>query len=333
MTDLATTTTTAPRLPLPAGFDPELWRVLTEAIWPTARESRSILTALAYCKQRGLDPLKKPVNIVPVWNSELGRYTEGFWAGINEIEVTASRTKEWAGMDPPRWGDLITETFEGVHPKSRQKISAEVTYPAFCAVTVYRLVGGSRCSFVEPVYWREAYGRFAGTDVPNQMWRKRPHGQLHKVAKAASLRAAFPEEGDYAAEEMEDQTTAELVPPPAPSPADNWQPPPQTLPPGHDAETGEVGPRDIGRGDTEEPRDWCKRLLDFIRAETELEAVDEWVKANQAHITALTNEAPKLHTQLEAAINRHHMAIIERKEAEQGEQASEQEPPNEREQA
>jgi hypothetical protein len=35
------------------------------------------------------------------------------------------------------------------------------------------------------------------------MWLKRPRGQLHKVAKAASLRAAFPEEGEYVAEEME----------------------------------------------------------------------------------------------------------------------------------
>jgi hypothetical protein len=36
------------------------------------------------------------------------------------------------------------------------------------------------------------------------MWIKRPRGQLHKCAKAASLRAAFPEEcGDYAAEGME----------------------------------------------------------------------------------------------------------------------------------
>jgi L-fucose mutarotase/ribose pyranase (RbsD/FucU family) len=35
------------------------------------------------------------------------------------------------------------------------------------------------------------------------MWVKRPHGQILKCAKAASLRAAFPEEADYTAEEME----------------------------------------------------------------------------------------------------------------------------------
>jgi len=34
------------------------------------------------------------------------------------------------------------------------------------------------------------------------MWVKRPRGQLLKCAKAASLRAAFPEEAGYTAEEM-----------------------------------------------------------------------------------------------------------------------------------
>ena len=43
----------------------------------------------------------------------------------------------------------------------------------------------------------------ARSEVPTDMWVKRPHGQLLKCAKAASLRAAFPEEADYTAEEME----------------------------------------------------------------------------------------------------------------------------------
>jgi RecT family protein len=124
-------------------------------------------------------------------------------------------------------------------------------------VTVYRLIDGARCPFSEPVYWKEAYGRVGGTALPNEMWQKRPHGQLHKVAKAASLRAAFPEEGDTAAEEMEGQTIE--PPPPAPVPADNWKPPepPQNeRPPAdqeldHDPETGEVGPRAVELGDNE----------------------------------------------------------------------------------
>jgi hypothetical protein len=55
----------------------------------------------------------------------------------------------------------------------------------------------------------------------------------------------------------------------------------------HDPETGEVGPRAVERGDNEPWRDWCARLLVHIRKEEELEPIDEWVKANQAAITAL----------------------------------------------
>jgi hypothetical protein len=72
-------------------------------------------------------------------------------------------------------------------------------------VTVYRLVNGQRCPFTEPVFWLEAYARLGGaySELPTDMWVKRPRGQLLKCAKAASLRAAFPEEAGYTAEEME----------------------------------------------------------------------------------------------------------------------------------
>src|SRR5215471_19487891 len=101
-----------PRLPMPASFeDAGKWRVLVEAIFPSARSADSVMLALDYCRARGLDVMKKPVNIVPIWNSQLGRYVETIWPSINEIETTAARTKEWAGMDAPKWGELITETF------------------------------------------------------------------------------------------------------------------------------------------------------------------------------------------------------------------------------
>lgn len=224
-------TTTAPRLPMPEGFpDSPLWRVLTEAIYPRAKSTGSILLALNYCKARGLDILKRPVNIVPIWDSQLGREVETVWPSINEIEVTAARTQQWAGMDDPRWGPAKTETFKGQR-KDRKKgwvpHEVTVTYPESCAVTVYRMVGGQKCAFSEPIFWKEAYARVGGANatLPNDMWTKRPYGQLHKVAKAASLRTAFPEETDYSAEEMEGQTV-ETSPPAGPAePADNWQPP------------------------------------------------------------------------------------------------------------
>jgi hypothetical protein len=54
------------------------------------------------------------------------------------------------------------------------------------------------------VFWEETYARVKKTEMPNEMWQKRPRSQLIKCGKAAALRAAFPEEaGEYTAEEME----------------------------------------------------------------------------------------------------------------------------------
>src|SRR5262245_36237568 len=104
----ALTTTAAPRLPMPPaaverGISSELWRILTDAIFPNAREPQKILLAFEWCRVRNLDIMKRPVNIVSMWSSELGRYTETIWPSINEIEVTASRTNAWAGMDEPKF--------------------------------------------------------------------------------------------------------------------------------------------------------------------------------------------------------------------------------------
>jgi len=132
---------------------------------------------------------------------------ETVWPGIAEVQTTAARTGQWAGMDAPRFGPDKTRTFEGRAKVNDewQDIQVTVTFPAWCEVTVYRVVQGTRCPFTETVWWEETYSRAGGarSEVPTDMWVKRPHGQLLKCAKAASLRAAFPEEADYTAEEME----------------------------------------------------------------------------------------------------------------------------------
>lgn len=201
------------RLPMPKGLtdmDEGKWRVLCEAVFPSAKSAESIAMAIDYCKARNLDIFKRPVNIVPMWNSTLKKNVETIWPGINEVQVTAARTGKYAGMDEPKWGPDKTRTFEGLNKWKddndkwqEQALKVELTYPESCSVTVYRMVEGQRCPFAEPVFWEEAYAKQGKTEVPNNMWQKRARGQLLKVAKAFSLRAAFPEEGEYVAEEME----------------------------------------------------------------------------------------------------------------------------------
>jgi len=142
-----------------------------------------------------------------MWSKALGREVETVWPGIAEVQTTAARTGQWAGMDAPRFGPDKTRTFAGRAKINDewQDIQVTVTFPDWCEVTVYRVVQGTRCPFTETVWWEETYSRAGGarSEVPTDMWVKRPHGQLLKCAKAASLRAAFPEEADYTAEEME----------------------------------------------------------------------------------------------------------------------------------
>src|SRR5882724_4586582 len=200
-----------PRLPmppsLPTTMDAGKWRVLCETTFPNAKTPEAIAMAVDYCRVRGLDIFKKPVHIVPMWNSSLGREVETIWPGINEIQITAARTGQWAGMDVPVWGELWKREFTGRRKikGNWEDVQVDVEFPSWCSVTVYRMLNGQRCPFTEPVYWLEAYSRAGGanSELPTDMWVKRPHGQLHKVAKAAALRAAFPEEGEYTAEEME----------------------------------------------------------------------------------------------------------------------------------
>jgi phage recombination protein Bet len=198
------------------GISEQSWKVLTEVTFPTAKTPEAILMALDYCKARKLDIFKKPVHIVPMWSAALGRNVETVWPSIMEIQTTASRTGVWAGMDRPVWGPDITKTFTGRYKDDNeqwQESSVTVTFPEWVAVTVYRIVGGKRCAFTEEVYWLEAYSTAGGknSQVPTAMWIKRPKGQLAKCGKAASLRAAFPEECGYAAEEMDGKTLDDVV--------------------------------------------------------------------------------------------------------------------------
>lgn len=342
---------TAPRLPMPkdAAVDEGQWKVLVEAIFPAARTPEAVVLALNYCRARGLDPFRRPVHIVPVWNSALGREVETVWPSINELETTAARTGAWAGLDPPQFGPMMTETWRGRRKVNREWTDAEitVTFPEWCVVTVYRMVHGQRCAFAEPVYWREAYGRAGGTQVPNDQWARRPRGMITKVAKAFSLRAAFPEETGYTAEEMEG---SEQAAPAAPYPEPKWSPPSREAAPGrsqampqarpapfdgsdapspppaagggpspggessvdYDEETGEVGPRAIPLNANESGNLWRDFAIAFMahidRADS-VDAVEAWTEANRTTLGSLAEEAPKLHTRLKAAVGRRLVAL------------------------
>lgn len=189
------------------GVDKGQWKVLVEAIYPAAKSVDAIVMALTYCKSRNLDPFKRPVHIVPMWDSARGAMVETVWPGISELRTTASRTGQYAGCDEAQFGANVTMEFKGRVKDRGNYVDSAVTveFPEWCRITVHRIVAGHLVKFVGPkVSWLESYATIGNTDLPNKMWQERPEGQLEKCAEAAALRRAFPEEigNELTAEEM-----------------------------------------------------------------------------------------------------------------------------------
>lgn len=178
----------------------ELIKVLQSSLYPGAA-LESIKMVLGYCKASGLDPMQKPVHIVPMWDSKAGSMRDVVMPGIGMYRIQASRSNVYAGITEPEYGDDVTENIGGV----------SVTYPKSCRVIVKRLLpNGTIAEFAAVERWKENYATKGGKDksiAPNAMWAKRPYAQLAKCAQAQALRMAFPEIGaSPTAEEIEGKT-------------------------------------------------------------------------------------------------------------------------------
>lgn len=181
----------------PADHQAAVWSALKSSIYPGASDN-SISLVLDYCTAAGLDPMQKPVHIVPMWDSNSRSMRDVVMPGIGLYRVQASRSGQFAGMSEPEFGPMVTE----------QVGTVQVTFPEWCKVTVYRqLPNGHIAEFTAKEYWIENYAIKGGKDKdqsPNAMWMKRVRGQIAKCAQAQALRMAFPEIGSQpTAEEME----------------------------------------------------------------------------------------------------------------------------------
>lgn len=169
---------------------------LKNSVYPGAKDE-SIGLVLAYCRAAGLDPLQKPVHIVPMWDKNAGAMRDVIMPGIGLYRTQAARSGSYAGVTEPIYGDDVTEEIGG----------AQITFPKWCRVTVKRIVGGQIVEYTAKEFWKENYAMKGGKEksvAPNAMWMKRPYGQIAKCAEAQALRKAFPEFGaQQTAEEME----------------------------------------------------------------------------------------------------------------------------------
>lgn len=177
--------------------DQDLFKVLQSSLYPGA-QIESIKLVVSYCRAANLDPMQKPVHIVPMWDSKAKQMRDVIMPGVGLYRTQASRTGQFAGQSEPDFGPMITQKLGGV----------DISFPEFARVTVKkRSPAGHVDEFTAIEYWIENYAVRGGADksiAPNAMWAKRPRGQIAKCAAAQALRLAFPEMGSQpTAEEME----------------------------------------------------------------------------------------------------------------------------------
>lgn len=193
----------ATQIALPAaasarGIDPSVWSALKNSIYPGAHDD-SVIMVVDYCTARGLDPLLKPVHLVPMYVEDKAtgqkQNRDVVMPGIGLYRIQADRSGNYAGMDAPRFGDELTFNLGGMAIKA----------PEWCEVTVHKMIGDRIVAFTAREYWIENYASKKRDDpTPNAMWGKRPRGQIVKCATAQALRAAWPEIGSQpTADEME----------------------------------------------------------------------------------------------------------------------------------
>lgn len=183
------------------GITEAQWLTLTNTLFPGAATA-SVILVWDYCAARKLDPMKKPVHIVPMRIKD-SRSGEWGWRdvvmpGIYEYRITAHRTGLYLGHTEPEYGPPIThlgvEAFE------------------WCAMTFYRWneKANTKVPFPVKVYFREvvATTKKDNTVTVNDRWTRAAIQMLTKCTEAAGLRETFPEEfgGEPTAEEMEGRT-------------------------------------------------------------------------------------------------------------------------------
>lgn len=179
----------------------DLISVLTTSLYPGA-SINSIKMVLSYCKAAGLDPMQKPVHIVPMFDKFSKQMRDVVMPGIGLYRTQAALSEAYAGVTEPVFGEDVTEELSGV----------SITYPRWCSISIKRILpSGQIVEFSAKEFWKENYAT-AGKDsvAPNAMWRKRPYGQISKCAEAQALRKAFPEIGSApTADEMEGKSLEE----------------------------------------------------------------------------------------------------------------------------
>ena len=165
--------------------DADLIGALRASHYPGARDE-SVWMVINYCRAMRVDPMLKPVHIVPMKVSNPAtrqdEWRDVVMPGIGLYRIIADRSGAYLGKAAPVLGPIVTLDIMG----------DKFDVPEWIEVTVRKAVGQHVAEFTAREWWIENYGQKSGGYV-NQMWRTRRIGQLAKCAETQALRQAFPD--------------------------------------------------------------------------------------------------------------------------------------------
>ena len=193
-------------LPAPVaerGLTAAQWRSLKYALYPGAAD-QTIFLLVDYCHAMQLDPMRRPVHVVPmevrIAGTDRTEWRDVPIPGIYLWRTIASRTSRYLGHSAPDYGPIID--VRGVKA------------PEWCSMTFYRaapIAGLPRLEFPITTFFREVVATNR-EGKPNARWSRSPTQMLTKCCEAAGLREAFPDEfgGAATAEELDGQRATDV---------------------------------------------------------------------------------------------------------------------------
>lgn len=282
----------------PSRFSPDQVDLIKRTICKGATDDE--LQMFMYQADRtGLDPFARQI-----YSIERREQRGGQWVSIRSIQTSidgfrliAERTGKYAGQLGPFWCSASGE-WADVWLKKEPPVAAKI--------------GVLRTDFKEPCWGVarfESYAQRTKEGHLTRMWNAMPDVMVAKCAEALALRKAFPQElsGLYTGDEMDQATAVEAsaIAAPKAAPLTLAKPAPVVVP-DHDEATGEVGPREIPIANTADgASDWITFGQFYIgvisKADTLAEA-DAWAEKNDANLSAMKKEAPKVYARMVNAV-------------------------------
>ncbi|MBI5518102.1 MAG: phage recombination protein Bet [Deltaproteobacteria bacterium] len=173
--------------PGPLEFTPEQRQLIRDTFANGATDTEfAVLMEIA--RARRLNPLLRQIHFVSRWDSDKHRPVWATQVSIDGLRAIAERTGLYAGQDEAEFTEKPDQTLK------------------LCKVRVYRKDWERPA--VGLAHWDEYVqtirDKVTGKLRPTAMWARMPHVMLAKVAEAAALRRAFPEDmaGLYTTDEM-----------------------------------------------------------------------------------------------------------------------------------